>query len=983
MGVLFILLRQIERWLHQHIFKVGWLLSHNYETTTILYYTIFLPGVLLHEVIYWLMAGVLNVRADRAIQWPEKQEIGNLQLNFIKLSPKANPLKKAVIAATPLITGLLAIWIIAVNIFQLETAMEIAATGSLEDIAHAMSVLTSTADFWLWFYISFTIANTMFPTIPKDMKGWWQIGGVVVVILVALLILGIGQNLLGDLTLSLGQILNSLSLILVLTITINIIMVIILGAIESAIERITGHSATFQKGKMITMTREEVLKLKQEQQEKRLATRATPRRKTATTDPISIYMLEFPIPGPPGQEPITKGVAAVLGMDTSGEIPNITDEDEVFETTATDSTRQRMLKLFGDPENKETKSIADDIPALPSSPSSPLSPAETNLSEDVKARPKPEFDVQAFAKPKTSVEDKPKSSHIDDDDSIKRAASKLDSDIESVDTFLEDNTDEEISKEPVTKSSSEITLIPSQRNKINLPTTPQAPIKSNDSDDSEDDDDEQLAARTSRRSSIFDDLAKPTLSVTDEDDSIEDDINQDTPAIPTWRSKINLPTTPTELNDEDDDDDEQLAAELPKRSSIFDDLAKPTLSNTDEDDTTEDDIENAPVLPAMQSKISKTTTPKSPFKSTDDDEELSVRTPRRSSIFDDLAKPTLSKTVESEEDTNEDVIEKTNLTTEFSRPFARREVIEDTDEEDEESDEESIIELDSQFPRPFAPSDKLDTSSTESLPSWRSQLASTPKSSNSDDDEDDEQLSSRVPRRSSMFDSLNKSSDEDEVKSALTPSWRSQLASKPKSSDSDDDEDDEQLSSRVPRRSSMFDSLNKSSDEDDDKKSPQTPSWRSQLASTLKSSDSDDDEQLSSRIPRRSSMFDSLNKSSDEDDDKKSPQTPSWRSQLASTPKSSNSADDDDDEQLPRTGSLLSGLGRPQAQQPRSTIKGSGSRPAPKPISKTPTSDWRSQLASDKSADNEDEDDEELNYEPIDDEFSYDDEDDYLDDDSD
>jgi len=934
-------LRQIERWLHQHIFKVGWLLSHNYETTTILYYTIFLPGVLLHEVIYWLMAGVLNVRADRAIQWPEKQEIGNLQLNFIKLSPKANPLKRAVIAATPLITGLLAIWIIAVNIFQLETVMTIAATGSLQDISNAISVLKSTPDFWLWFYISFTIANTMFPTIPKDMKGWWQIGGALVVILIALLILGIGQNLLSNLTLSLGQILNSLSLILMLTITINIIMVILLGAIESAIERITGHSATFQKGKMITMTREEVLKLKQEQQEKRLAARATPRRKTTVTAPASIYMLEFPIPGPPGQEPITKGVAAVLGMDIAGDSPDSIEEDEVFETTATDSTRQRMLKLFGDAENKEEKSIANDMPALPASPSSQLSPTPTDSSDTLKPRPKPEFDVQAFSKPPSDVKDKPKSPHIDDDKSIKRATAKLDSDMESADSIIPDTIQKETDIGKDIKQSSEIPSIPSQRKKINLSPASHTPDKFDDSDE---DEDEQLPALLSRRSSILDDIAKPTLSPVN-DDTVEDDDNTtDDQTIPAWRNKLNLPKTPTKSDNivDDEDEDEQLSAPLPRRSSILGEIAKPTLSPIDDTVEDEEDTTDDQAIPAWRNKLNL---PKTPTKSDDidddeDDEQLSTRLPRRSSIFDDIAKPTPSKTVTSDDDEDDDTEIPSFNATEFSRPFAKREILEDIDDDKEsDTDEESVIESSSQFQRPFAPPEKLDTNPlNEPLSSWRSQLSPTPKLSDSDDKDDDEQLSNRLPRRSSMFDSLNKSSESDESNiqksTSPTPSWRSQLSSTPKQSDSDDDEDDEQLSNRLPRRSSMFDSLNKTSDENDSNKSQSL--------------------------------------------------TPSWRSQLASTPISSESDDEEDDEQLPRTGSLLAGLGRPQPQSPRSTIMGSGSRPAPKPkptkdTSKQPKSDWRSQLMSD-----DDSEDEELNYVPIDDEFIYgDDDDDYYDGDDD
>ena len=86
-------MRRLERWLHQHMFKVGWLLTKNLQTTTILYYTFFLPGVVLHEFIYWLVAGILNVRAERAIAWPEAQAIAELKLNFIKLARNTSRIK--------------------------------------------------------------------------------------------------------------------------------------------------------------------------------------------------------------------------------------------------------------------------------------------------------------------------------------------------------------------------------------------------------------------------------------------------------------------------------------------------------------------------------------------------------------------------------------------------------------------------------------------------------------------------------------------------------------------------------------------------------------------------------------------------------------------------------------------------------------------------------------------------------------------------
>ena len=295
--------------MHRHIFKVGWLLTHSHQITTVLYYIIFLPGVLLREAGRWLAAGLLNVRANRSIQLPQKPEIGKLELNFIKLAPKAHPVKRVIIAATPLILGLLALWIIAVNAFKLETILNIAAPGQLDDVARAASTLVAQADFWLWFYLAFTISNTMLPTVPADLRGWRRIGAAALPVIIIALVLGISQAFAAEAG---TQLLNSLALILSLTTLINIFMVIVLGTAEALIERLTGHSAAFQDGKMIAMTRQQMLQRKEAEKQQRQSARSATTRKPAAPSVTSIYMLKLPIPGPPGQEPVSRRVVAVL-----------------------------------------------------------------------------------------------------------------------------------------------------------------------------------------------------------------------------------------------------------------------------------------------------------------------------------------------------------------------------------------------------------------------------------------------------------------------------------------------------------------------------------------------------------------------------------------------------------------------------------------------------------------------------------------------
>ncbi|MDX1994869.1 MAG: hypothetical protein SF029_20970 [bacterium] len=325
------MLRQLERWLHQHIFKVGWLLTKNYNTTTVFYYTFFLPGIIVYEVVYWLAAGVLNVRADRAIAFPEKQEIGELRLTFVKLSKKAPAWKVNLISAAPLIAGILLIWLIATNILNVDDALRPPAGSTNFDLAVTLRQLLGTADFWLWTYFVFTIGNTMMPD-ASVLKVWrwvlWPMAGGVVL----LFALGVGEEIVGEaLSGPIARALNVLSTAFILIVVLNITAVGLLGAIESLVERITGDSATFKNGKMITMTRAEALKLRQEERQKAHQTArpagASGGRQRQTAAPAlppgapSIYKFAFPIPAAPGQEPITQQAAVIVEPEKPPTLP--------------------------------------------------------------------------------------------------------------------------------------------------------------------------------------------------------------------------------------------------------------------------------------------------------------------------------------------------------------------------------------------------------------------------------------------------------------------------------------------------------------------------------------------------------------------------------------------------------------------------------------------------------------------------------------
>lgn len=314
-------MRQIEHWLHQHIFKVGWLVTKNFQTTTILYYTFFLPGVFLNQFVYWLTAGMLDVRADRDIKWPEKQDVGELKLDFIQLSKKANPMKVALISIAPLIVGLAFVLFVANNVFDIQTVLAESNDGTLASFATVLRTLTSSPDFWLWFYLLFTVSNTMNPDFSA-FASWQRLVWIAVIALFPLFIIGVGDEIIGGAIAGpITTILNLLSSAFIIIVAFDIAAIIILAIIENTIEYVTGDSATFKNGKMIVMTRDEARTEREKERKRAISQREKARQTVRESGPPSVYKLSFPIPGAPGEEPVTQLASGILGLNETASSP--------------------------------------------------------------------------------------------------------------------------------------------------------------------------------------------------------------------------------------------------------------------------------------------------------------------------------------------------------------------------------------------------------------------------------------------------------------------------------------------------------------------------------------------------------------------------------------------------------------------------------------------------------------------------------------
>ena len=272
---------------------------------------------MLRELTLWLTAGALNVRAEGSLRFPERQDISELRLSFIRVAPEGGRIKLMLISLSPLASGLAALWAISAALFPVSGSMLPAppgAPGSVTELGAAITSLTQTANFWLWLYIVFTIANCSFPALAVKLSAAGK-----VLPLLALLAICFGtwrafNTANPAVALAIEGLLRGLTLIVAQVTLLNISCVLVLGTLEAAIERISSRSATFRDGRLITLDGSESATGPASARPQPAAGSAAPQAAPAK----SIYDLRLPIPGPPGREPISRQAVAVVNMMDKG-----------------------------------------------------------------------------------------------------------------------------------------------------------------------------------------------------------------------------------------------------------------------------------------------------------------------------------------------------------------------------------------------------------------------------------------------------------------------------------------------------------------------------------------------------------------------------------------------------------------------------------------------------------------------------------------
>ncbi|HSG45398.1 MAG TPA: hypothetical protein VLA72_19810 [Anaerolineales bacterium] len=236
--IMLVPLIMLQRLLHREIQAVLLILTRDARLTIGIFQIIFLPGVFLHEGSHFLMAKLLRVRTGRFSVIPRALSDGRLQLGFVETA-KSDILRDSLIGAAPLIFGTLFVAFAAVNRLNMDVLWATLRNGQFNLFWMGVGVLPSTQDFWLWFYLVFTVSSTMTPS-ESDRHAWLELVISVGILFSIALLIGVGPWMLANIAPLLSNFLSSVAVIFGLSSLVHILLVLPIALIHKLLVRVTG-----------------------------------------------------------------------------------------------------------------------------------------------------------------------------------------------------------------------------------------------------------------------------------------------------------------------------------------------------------------------------------------------------------------------------------------------------------------------------------------------------------------------------------------------------------------------------------------------------------------------------------------------------------------------------------------------------------------------------------------------------------------------
>ncbi len=241
LGTLIVLVL-VQRWVHQHLHGVAYLISRQTDMALMLYSLPLLPGVALHELSHAVMATLLGVKTANLTLIPQRQADGHVRLGSVQVE-RVDVVRSSLIGLAPLLAGSVAILLIIRFAFDISTIGDAVQRGDVAALLNSLGGLLRAPDAWLWLYLLFAIANAMMPS-PSDRETWPPVilFGLLLFLLAVVFRL---NSTIADVGIVVDQILRWLAAAFTITLIVDVPFVVIIFLLEATSSRALGRRVEY------------------------------------------------------------------------------------------------------------------------------------------------------------------------------------------------------------------------------------------------------------------------------------------------------------------------------------------------------------------------------------------------------------------------------------------------------------------------------------------------------------------------------------------------------------------------------------------------------------------------------------------------------------------------------------------------------------------------------------------------------------------
>ena len=229
----------IQARLHRELKLLFFLILRRDTSADLLFYILFFPGILVHETSHWLMAKILRVPTGRFSLIPRQMPNGKLRLGYVE-TQKTDWFRDSLIGAAPLIAGCLITGWIAATIWHPQGLGEVLWNGDMKVFWEAIRGIYRGSDFWIWFYLIFTISSMMLPS-ESDRSSWLPVFLIFLGLVAVLILAGAGTWIQNTLLPVINPFILDLVMVFSVSLVVHILLLLPVWGARSVLDRLVGY----------------------------------------------------------------------------------------------------------------------------------------------------------------------------------------------------------------------------------------------------------------------------------------------------------------------------------------------------------------------------------------------------------------------------------------------------------------------------------------------------------------------------------------------------------------------------------------------------------------------------------------------------------------------------------------------------------------------------------------------------------------------